>query len=192
MDVFTEALSVVPIVHLPTTPGQRVLLVGAGASAAVDTVLRYPTTAAVLVVGPSFPVKDKRVQFAQQIEQVPPDWKADLAIVAVPALTDSMIAAVRAHHLVDSGVVVFALARPNLVRAAREALAKQWSFVQPYREFLPGQTEPAWFLMASNQGFKRHRIMPAWTTRLSDKYLQSLFTLAKDEYVLAFSNYRPQ
>jgi spermidine synthase len=184
MDIFTEALSVVPILHLPMAPGQRVLLIGDGAKAAVETVLRYPTTSSVIIVAPPFPVNDKRVQFAQRIEQVAPDWKADLVLIAVPALADSLVAAVRAHHLAETGVVVFALARPNQAKLALDLLKKHWAIIQPYREHVPGQVDPAWFLMAGDHGFQRHRIMPTWTQRLSDKYLPSLFTFAKDERAL--------
>ncbi len=186
MDSFTEALSVVPLVHLPVQGGQNVLLVGQGAAGAAEAVLRYPTTASVVAIDALVPVKDKRVQYAQRIDQLPPAWKADLIIVAVPVLTDSLVAALRAHHNADTGVVVFAIARPNQVRAARETLKRSWAIVQPYREHISTQPEPAWFLMAGDHGFQRYRPIPGWTVRLNDKYLPALFTFAKDEYVLAF------
>ena len=188
MDPFGEALSVVPIVHLPVLPNQRVLLIGVGATAALGTVLRYPTTAQVLVIdAPAFEVKDKRVRFVPRLDQVPADWQADLAIVAVPVTSDSMLDAVKQRVRPDSGIVCIALARPSQVRAAREAARNRWSLVQPYRENVPGQKEPAWFLLAGDNGFKRYRPIPSWTTRLSESYVPALFTLSKDEYALAFS-----
>lgn len=189
MDPFGEALSVVPIVHLPAVPNQRVILIGVGATAALETVLRYPTTAQVLVVdSPAIETKDRRVRFLQRIEQVPPDYKADLIIVAVPIISDSLLDAVQQRLRPDAGVVGIAIARPTQVRPTREAARNRWTFVQPYRENVPGQKEPSWFLLAGNNGFKRYRPIPAWTTRLSESYVPALFTLSKDEYTLAFAN----
>ncbi len=79
--------------------------------------------------------------------------------------------------------------QPGQVRAARDLVQKYWSVVQPYREHLPGQAAPQWFLMAGNHGFKRHRPVPGWTSRLTDKYLPVLFTFSKDE--VQMSSNRP-
>lgn len=177
----------VPIVHLPVSHGQNVLLVGKGSGAAADVALRYPTTSSVLVVDEQVSTKDKRVQ-AARLDQLPTGWNADLAIVVVPTLTDTLVGSVRKRHEANNGVAVFAVAQPALVRRYRELLKQYWSVVQPYREYLPGQKDPQWFLMAGDHGFKRYRPVPGWTSRLTDKYLPVLFTFSKDEYALSFGN----
>ncbi len=189
MDAFGEALGVVPIVHLPVTPGQNVLLVGKGSGTVAEIALRYPTTASILTVEDPLANKDSRVQNLTRIDQVPQGWASDLAIVVVPNVTESLVNAVRQRHRAQDGVVVFAIMQPGQVRAARDLVQKYWSVVQPYREHLPGQAAPQWFLMAGNHGFKRHRPVPGWTSRLTDKYLPVLFTFSKDE--VQMSSNRP-
>lgn len=184
MDAFGEALGVVPIVHLPVTPGQNVLLIGKGSAAAAEIALRYPTTTNVRLVDESYTTKDGRVQPAR-LDQLPADWCADLAIVVLPTLSDTLVSAVRQRHKARSGVAVFAVSQPGLVRRYRDLLAQYWSVVQPYREYLPGISTPQWFLMAGDHGFQRHRPVPGWTSRLTDKYLPVLFTFSKDEYALS-------
>ncbi len=179
----------VPIIHLPVMPGQNVLLLGKGSGAVAEVALRYPTTAKVVTVEDPLANKDSRVQNLTRFDQLPPAWMADLSIVVVPAITEALVAAVRQKHNAKDGVVVFAIMNPNQVRTARDLVQKYWSVVQPYREHLPGQVAPQWFLMAGNHGFKRHRPVPGWTSRLTDKYLPVLFTLSKDE--LALSSNRP-
>ncbi len=164
------------------------LLVGKGAGAAAEIALRYPTTSSVLTVEDPLANKDKRLQNLTRIEQTPPGWTADLAIVVVPAITEALAAAVRQRHAARGGVAVFAIMQPGQLRRARELLRQYWAVVQPYREHLPGQAVPQWFLMVGDHGFKRHRPMPGWTSRLTDKYLPVLFTLSKDEYVLYYGN----
>lgn len=187
MDPFAEALSVVPIVHLPAVPNQRVLLLGVGALGALETVLRYPTTTQVLVIdAPRIETKDRRVGFVARIEQVPPDYRADLIICAVPITSDSLLDAIQ-QRLGANGVACIAISRPSQVRVTREAARKRWSYVQPYREYVPGQKDPAWFLLVGNSVFKRYRPVPVWTRRLSESYVPALFTFAKDEYELAFT-----
>lgn len=178
----------VPIVHLPVAPGQNVLLVGKGSGVAAEIALRYPTTASILTVDDPLANKDKRIQNLARIEQVPAGWKADLAIVVTPTLTDALVSSIRQRHEATNGAAVFAVAQPALVRRYRELLKQYWSVVQPYREYLPGQKDPQWFLMAGDHGFKRYRPVPGWTSRLTDKYLPVLFTFSKDEYALSFGN----
>jgi hypothetical protein len=187
-DAFTEALAMVPMVHLPVTQGQRVLIVGKDAVPAAIVALRYPTTVEVVIVDPAPPVlQDKRVRTVARMEALAPAWKADLVAVAMPVITDSLVQAVYNHHRADTGVAVFALARAQQVRASKEQLRKLWSSVQPYREqVVEAEGGAAWFLLAGDHGFKRHRPVPAWSKRLTDKYLPALFTLAKDEYVQAY------
>jgi hypothetical protein len=187
MDAFSEALAVVPVVHMPVTPGQQILLLGPGSAAAADIVLRYPTTAAVAIVGDTSTSKDRRVQVLPSLDTVPSAW-ADLAVVVIPVLTDAIVKAVYARHRPGSGLAVFAVANPTQVGASRDLVKATWSVVQPYREHTA--TGPAWFLLAGEHGFKRHRPMPGWTGRLTDKYLPALFTLAKDEYAGAFGQQR--
>lgn len=192
-DPFVEALSIVPIIHLPAGGGgQRVLIVGAAAMPAAMVALRYPQTVEVLVVDETpTGLNDKRVRQVARMEQVPAGWKADLAVVAVPVVTDSLAAAVRLHHKADTGVAAFALARPMQVRSTKAMLRGQWSTVQPYREFVPTAAEAdnrtAWFLLAGDHGFKRTRPIPPWARHLSENYVPVLFTLSKDEYALAFT-----
>jgi hypothetical protein len=193
MDAFTEALAVVPMVHLPVVPGQRVLLLGPGAGSAADVILRYPDIATVAVIGDSVSAaaaKDRRVVMAPSLDQVPPSFGASLSIVAVPALNDALMAGVYARHLPGAGIAVFAIANPTQVKQLKDLVKRSWPFVQPYRENVPPSVNapagPAWFLLAGDQGFKRARPMPGWTSRLTDKYLPALFTLAKDEYGAAF------
>ncbi len=178
----------VPMVHLPVTQGQRVLIVGKDAVPAAVVALRYPTTVEVVIIDPAPPVlQDKRVKTLARMELLAPAWKADLVAVAMPVVTDSLAQAVYNHHRADTGVAVFALARAQQVRASKEQLRKLWSSVQPYREqVVEAEGGAAWFLLAGDHGFKRHRPVPAWSKRLTDKYIPALFTLAKDEYIQAY------
>ncbi len=178
----------VPMVHLPVAPGQNVLLVGKGSGVVAEIALRYPTTASVLTVDDPLANKDKRVQNLTRIDQTPPGWKADLAIVVVPVITEALVSSIRQRHEANNGVAVFAVAQPSQVRRYRELLKQYWSVVQPYREYLPGVAQPQWFLMVGDHGFKRCRPVPGWTSRLTDKYLPVLFTFSKDEYMLSFGN----
>jgi len=111
-------------------------------------------------------------------------------IVATPGISQVKVQALRAHHRADTGVAVFAVARASQVRATKDILRLSWSVVQPYREFTPDVEDPtarvAWFLMAADHGFKRHRAVPPWSKRMTDKYVPAVFTLAKDEYALAY------
>jgi hypothetical protein len=183
MDAFSEALAVVPVIHMPVTPGQQVLLLGPGAGAAADIVLRYPTTTSVLVVGDTVTTKDRRVQTMSSLDLVPLGW-ADLSVVVIPVLTPAIVQAVYARRRAPAGIAVFALANPTQVKATRDLVKTIWTVVQPYREHT--ENGPAWFLLAGDHGFRRHRPVPGWTGRLTEKYLPALFTLAKDEYAGAF------
>jgi hypothetical protein len=193
LDHFHEALGIVPLVHLPVAQGQKVLVVGKDALYAGGLALRYPTTAEVMIVdaelGKPSPTADKRVHWVARMEDLPADWKADFVAVAVPALTDSLVDAVRRRHLAETGVGVFAISRPGAVRAAKDTLRRFWTTVQPYREHVPPAMDPSgsmWFMLVSDHAFSRQRPVPAWTKRISDKYLPALFTLSKDEYALAY------
>lgn len=193
-DAFIEALSLIPLIHLPVAANQRVLLVGADAAPAALAVLRYPQTVEVVIIDASGRAGqqfgDKRVKSAPSVEALPKAWVADLLVVALPALTDASVQALRAHQRAESGVAVFAVARASQVRATKDMLRRSWSTVQPYREYTPEVEDPtarvAWFLLAADHGFKRHRAIPPWSKRMTDKYVPALFTLAKDEYAQAY------
>lgn len=193
-DAFSEALALIPLIHLQVAANQRVLLMGADAAPAALAVLRYPQTVEVVIVDDSArspaQLGDKRVKYAPNLAAIPAAWKADLLIVATPGISPVKVQALRAHHRADTGVAVFAVARASQVRATKDTLRLSWSVVQPYREFTPDVEDPtarvAWFLMAADHGFKRHRAVPPWSKRMTDKYVPAVFTLAKDEYALAY------
>ncbi len=103
-----------------------------------------------------------------------------MAVIAVPGSPLTELAAVR-PLIADDGVVVVAVDEFKKTNEIRKALSALFPYVVPYRAHLP---EPAAFLMCSRAALKRCRPVPDGAEHLSDQYLPTLFTFAKDEYRL--------
>jgi hypothetical protein len=186
MSAWDDAFSLVPFIHLPVVQGQRVLAVGPAAKSLAMTALRYPTTVEVVTIGiPAMPTTDPRVRSLSSLLDLPIGWRADLVGVAEQVISDRMLESLHQLHNSDTGVLVAASPSPVAVRRLKDMLRAQWSTIQPYREWT-GDAVPSWFFLAADHGFKRHRPVPSWTVRLSEKYLPALFTLSKDEYAVAY------
>lgn len=147
--------------------------------------LRYPTTAEVVTVGITGMAHDPRLRSVPAVQALPSGWTADILGVANTTLSEEALSILHAHYNASEGVAVFAAPVPKSVRPYKDAIKSRWGTVQPYREWT-GDSTPSWFLLAADHGFKRYRPVPGWTSRLSEKYLPALFTLAKDEYALVY------
>jgi hypothetical protein len=179
MDRFNEALSLVPLVHVPVVRDQHMLVVGASAVPAAQAAMRYPTFIEIVINADlPTPIRDPRVHVLPSLTTLLPSWKADLIVVAQTSVTPELLQSLRAHCK-QRTVVVVAVPVPTQVRALKESMRRLWPIVQPYREHLP---ELTYFLMASDAPLDRHRPVPGHARHLTDKYLPALFTFAKDEY----------
>lgn len=185
VDIFNEALVIVPLVHVPVVSLQHVLAVGPGAAATVSYALRYPTFAEVVVIGEQLSSamrQDKRVRQANRIEDLAPEWKADLVTVSLMGMSDAVLQQVRSH-MKPGGVASIALDRPSALRSTKDTLKRFWPNVAPYREHCP---DSSWFFLVSDRAWAKHRPVPTVAKRMTDRYLPALFTLAKDEYNALF------
>jgi len=188
-DIFNEAIGVVPLIHTPVSEDQHLLVVGAGAIASAVVGLRYPTFTQVGIVAAANEVpvqlrQDKRVNLFPRLEDVPTAYRADLITVAIPSLTDDTLVKLKLHSTPQS-IVCIAVPNATAARAMKDGARRIWSTVAPYREHLPSGGS-AYFLLCSGLGLTKHRVVPAWTRRITDRWVPALFTWAKDEYATLF------
>jgi len=184
-DVFGEALTIVPLIHVPVQPLQQVLAIGPGAATTVAYALRYPTFAEVVIVGeqpPHAQRQDKRIKVVARLEDLAPEWKADLVTVSLMGISEGVVQQLR-KHMSPGAVASIAVDRASVLRSTKDLLKKHWPNVAPYREHCP---EVSWFFMVSDRSWIKHRPVPAVAKRMTDRYLPALFTLAKDEYNALF------
>ncbi len=183
-DIFNEAISYIPMIHVPDQRNQHALVIGGSAAMAAQVATRYPSFAEILVSTdiPLGPNHDPRVHVMPSLVDLPPSWKADLIVVAVPVITPDFLQSLRLHSHPRT-IVTIAASTPNNVRILKDTMRRLWPVVMPYREHLP---EPAFFLLASDSPIRRHRAVPPSARRLTEKYVPSLFTFAKDEYNLLY------
>lgn len=185
VDIFSEALGYVPLVHLPVADGQKALMIGPSAVPAAQIALRYPSFAEVVITGeiPGGAPRDARVHQVPRLADLPPSWKADLVTIAIANVSPEILTAARAHSH-QRTVVVIAVPAATQARQLKDLVRRFWPVVAPFREHLP---DPAYFLLASDVGIARSsRLIPPQARRLTEKYLPSLFTFAKDEYSLLY------
>ncbi len=185
LDIFGEALVIVPLVHVPVLPMQHVLAIGPGAAATAAYALRYPTFAEVVVIGDQLPQglrQDKRVRMVARLEDLAPEWRADLVTVSLHGMSEPVLQQLR-KHMQPGAVASIALDRASALRSTKELLKRNWPNVAPYREHCP---EASWFFLVSDRAWAKHRPVPAVAKRMTDRYLPALFTLAKDEYNALF------
>lgn len=185
LEIFAEALSVPVVIHTPVRP-TRVLIIGPYGVPAAKLALRYPSTAeVVLVSSDEISLRDKRFRRISSIKELPADWKADAAVVAVVGDPRPLLPLVK-ERLVPDGLVVVALDRFGRGRDTKDALRALWGQVLPYREYVP---DPHLFLLAGDRRIgKPLRPIPPNLKRITDRYLQSLFTLGKDEYQFLYGD----
>ncbi len=179
-DLFNEALAYVPMMHVPVGQNQHVLVIGAAAAAAVQVAIRYPTFAEILVTTDVdlSGLRDPRVHVIPRLADLPPSWKADLIVVAVPSVTLELLQMLRLHSNRNT-VLVVAVPAADQARAIKQMMRPFWVVIAPYREHLPA---PNYFMLASDAPLSRYRAIPPAARRLSEKYVPALFTFAKDEY----------
>lgn len=184
VDKFSEAISVIPIVHTPLSAA-RVLIIGQAALPAAWLAMRYPQFTDIISIGADAPpslLNTRRFRQVPSLDQVPGGWLADLIVIASPTVDSLALRQVHAHSS-RNAVVAVACPSPAGARMMRDTLRSFWSVVAPYREHLP---EPAYFLLASNAPLTKVRPVPAYTRRISDNYLPAMFTWGKDEYATLF------
>lgn len=182
LEVFAEALSVPPILHIPADRPLTVLTYGPYALPMAKLALRYPSTKKVIIVardGAPVP-QDRRVKLRDNLQDMPAGF--DLIASAVPGVPP--LAELR-KLLKPDGALVVAVDQFGNGRKIKDLMTKLgFAQVLAYREHVP---EPALFLMASNRRFgKPLRPFPAGLKRLTPRYLPSLFALAKDEYAALY------
>jgi len=185
LEAFAEALSVPPMIHTPPRD-TKVLVVGAYALPLAKLALRYPSTTEVLVVvsDPQAPLpRDRRIRRLGSLEDIPDDWRCDVAGVAVPGDVRPLLGSID-DHLQEQGVIVVAVDRFARGRVVKDAMRGLWPQVLPYREHAP---DPALFILASKRRLGRpYRPIPSNLGRLTPRYLSALFQLAKDEYQMLY------
>lgn len=188
LEAFAEAISVVPWLHVPVRRPIRVLTVGRFAWPSAKLALRYPETVEALVVDAdalSLP-RDARIVRAPSLAALPPpnpEAPINLVAIADPGRGAADAAAAKAY-LSPDGVVVVAVPVHAQWRATKDALSADFAHVVPYREHAPG---PALFLLASDRPLRRSgRQIPQGLQRITPRYLDALFLLAKDEQDILF------
>lgn len=188
IEVFAESLSVIPMLHVPANPGIKVLVQGSYGMPLASLALRYPTTGEIRIADleQTQVPQDRRVSVVKDVVALPEDWKADVAASALPGDPVPRLASMKAH-LAKDGVLVVAADKFDRGRAIKVAMQSMWKHVLPYRDWVAG--EPSLFLLASDRAFGGFlRPFPSGLRRLTPRYLQVLFTLAKDEYRLLFGS----
>lgn len=180
VEIFSEAVSVIPWIHVPIAQAKRILVLGNSAKPIGDLALRFPEVQEVRYVGVPAP-KDARATTFAALKDLPAAFNADLAVVAIPSISPESLAALR--RVVPHGLVCIALERFNQASSARAAIRPLWREVTIFRENLP---EPAAFVLASNLPIERVRPVPKFSKRYTDKFVPALFTFAKDEYQTIF------
>lgn len=187
IEIFAEALAVPPFIYTAPSKTTKVLTVGPYALPLAKLALRYPEIEDVFMVSidEGLVPNDKRVKTFASLEELPEDWKADIASVASRGNVPAVVVDV-SDHIAPDGVMSVAVDIFANGRAYKDAISKSWPFVLPYREFTP---EPALFFLLSKKKIVRPlRPFPVKLKRLTPRYLNNLFTLAKDEYILIFGS----
>ena len=174
-EIFSEAISVVPWVHLPRGGTKKVITFGYDAAPAGEYALRHRETIEAVFVEAQAP-KDARARTATSEKDFILGWKADLACIAKPGLNLALYKAVQ--MLVPTGLVCIALERFDMIVQARAMIRPLFREMMIYRENLP---EPSLFILASNNRIERIRPVSSTSRRYTDRYVASLFTFAKDE-----------
>ena len=174
-EIFSEAISVIPWLHLPREGTKRVLTIGYDAAPAGEYALRHRETTEAIFVGAAAP-KDARAKTAATAEDFQLGWKADLVCVAKPGLNPSLFSTLK--MLVPTGLVCVALERFDMITQAKAMIRPLFREMVIYRENLP---EPSLFILASNTRIQRIRPVSATSRRYTDRYVATLFTFAKDE-----------
>jgi hypothetical protein len=179
LQIYAEAFSVVPLLHVPADKPIRVLSVGPYALPLAKLALRYPaTTEVVLASIDTAPAPtDKRVKVVKTLDGVSGTF--DVLGMALPGEAYGLLPQVK-KLLAPGGVLVFAVDQFQRGRQAKDALRPLWGHIFPYREFTP---DPSLFFLCSDEKIRPdQRPMPQNLYRLTPKYLPVLFTFAKDEY----------
>jgi hypothetical protein len=183
LEAFAEAISVVPWLHVAPRHPTRVLTLGRFAWPAAKLALRYPETVEALVVDAeslSLP-RDNRIVRAPSLAALPsPRADAPINLMAIADPGRGWGDAETAKpYLAPDGLVVVAIPVITQWRIAKDSLAQIFAHVVPYREHAPG---PALFLLASDLPIRRAgRPLPNNLQRITPRYLDALFLLAKDE-----------
>jgi hypothetical protein len=186
--MFAEAFAVPPVIHA-VAGAQRALAIGPAAASLLTVASRYPYTELVYLGedAPSqlrSPVRaDKRVRIVHGTRDLPRDWYADVIGIAVPGTPESALSAAR-QLAGPTTVVVVAADRAQAAPALRRMLQSLWKSVAPYREYLPDRQL---FFLASDLQLSTKRPIPAWTRRLNEPYMLSMFRFPKDEYSALYS-----
>lgn len=187
LEKFAEAISVVPFLHVPADRPVKVLAVGPYALPVAKLALRYPNVAEIHLSSmetATFP-NDRRAIRHETMADIPDDLKADIVALALPSDPIPRLLALK-QHMAPEGVIVVALDTFDRGRKVKDAMSKLWTQVIPYREHAP---EPVLFLLASDRRFGRFlRPIPKNLKRLSEAYIPTLFTFAKDEHFLLYGN----
>jgi hypothetical protein len=188
VDVFNEAISIVPIVHTPV-PAARALIVGQAALSAGWVAMRYPQFSDITIVAESLPVtmqQPKRVHLEPTFDLIATGWLADMVVAAAAQLDAPFIQQV-AGFCSQSALVCFAVPVPGTARAVRDLLQQYWPVVTPYRVFLPAPDgQAAYFMLCSAVKLGRFRPVPGYTRYLSEGFMPTLFTWSKDELAALF------
>jgi hypothetical protein len=194
IDVFNEAISIVPVVHTPV-PAARALIIGAAATSAGWVAMRYPQFTDITVVADSLPPSMQqapgrpgpgRVHLEPSFDLIATGWLADMTVVAAAQLDVPFIQQV-AGFCAQSALVCFAVPVPGTARGVRDMLQQYWPVVTPYRVFLPAPDgQAAYFMLCSAAKLCRFRPVPGYTRYLSEGFMPTLFTWSKDELAMLF------
>ena len=180
IEIFAEALSVPPLMHVPADRKMSVAAIGRCALPLAKLALRYPSTERAMLVstGKGPLPRDRRLSVVRSIDGLK-GQSFDVVGMALPGDPARAIGLVR-PLIKPGGILVVALDQLARGRAVKDAMQRLFRQVLVYREHVP---EPALFLMAKDGQFgKPSRPMPPNLKRLTPRYLQGLFLLAKDEY----------
>lgn len=183
IEAFAEALSVPPMLHVTPAKPINVLIFGQFALPLGRFALRYPNTVDVRLVSTDTALKDQRCQQHDRLDDLPSGWLADIVAIAVPGDPTALLPELKLKMKAD-GVIVVAIDQFAKGRKVKDAMQVLWKQTLPYREYAP---DPALFLMASDRKFSTSlRPLPTNLKRLNTRYIQAIFTLAKDEYALLY------
>ena len=170
-----ELAALLPLLHVP--PGSTTVVV-AGPLATVMAVeaLRWRDTDKILTLLP-LPVNDRRVEVVKDL--VP-------GSASVVLLSPEQDPAPWLKALRPGGIIQALTGAPERFRPMLTGLKAQAGNAVPWRGHLPQPVYGVIAALGSPQPVKRLRKVPKGSSYLSEQFMPSLFTFAKDELSLAF------
>lgn len=173
----TEALALLPMLHVPVQKGLVVAAVGPYADVMVAESSRWPDVSKILVTHqPDKRLRDRRIEYVSIL----PAKEVDVLLLSPEQDPEPWIAALRPNGLIQASTV-----DPRRFQQINNTFRTEMGHTVPWREHLPLPLYGAMARAGPEAPSKRVRQPPKSARRLSKNYLPSLFVFGKDEIALA-------